>query len=382
MNKTLGYLFHLLRCVINDTMPEKPDDGADLDLLFKIAKHHNIANMICYGLEKLNEPLDKSVMEPFVYEKNFAIYKAAYLENDLTAVCDALEKNRIKHMPLKGSVVKYLYPSIDMRTSVDIDILFEKEYKEKIKEIMRSLGYTFEEEGYNHDIYRRKNVVIEMHTSLISEKHSIYKHFENTWDSVLLCENKEYMYQMTGEDFYIYTIAHLTKHFMNSGIGIRSFLDVYICKKKLKLDGDFIKNRLEEIGIYQFSQNVEALCEIWFENKESSGLLDEMAAFVIRSGEQGTKSIAMLNFISRVEGKNTKLNYYFKRLFLPMVDMKRHHKVLKKHPYLIIFFWVSRFLKIIFKKGKLKDSVNNFESSDLNTAKKVQEMHKKLGLNR
>lgn len=382
MKETVAYLFELIRCAIGSRTPPPPGQDVDLSLLFRLAKHHNIANILCYGLQRLEQPLPESRMEPFLYEQRLALYKAAYFENELLLICAALEENQIRHMPLKGSVIKHWYPSVDMRTSVDIDILFEEDKQEQVRGILRDLGYEFAQEGYNHDVHRKPNIVVEMHTSLISEKHSIYRHFENVWEDALLCENRGYEYRMTHEDFYVYTVAHLTKHFLNSGIGIRAFLDVSICDQALPLDRERVEQKLKEIGIYEFYRHVRALCGVWFSGEESTELLGEMASFVLRSGEQGTSDTAMLNELSGIRGKNTKLGYYRRRLFLPLVDMKRYYKTLNERPYLLGFFWVYRFFQIMFKKGRAQSSINYVERADLDAVNKVREMQKKLGLNR
>ena len=53
----------------------------------------------------------------------------------------AFEKNGIAHMPLKGILMKQLYPRPDMRIMGDADILIRVEQYEKIKPLLEELGF-------------------------------------------------------------------------------------------------------------------------------------------------------------------------------------------------------------------------------------------------
>ena len=55
-------------------------------------------------------------------------------------------------------------------------------------------------------------------------------------DMVWVCSSpfKEspYCFQMSNDMFVFYHIAHMAKHFIAGGCGIRSFIDLYLLKKK------------------------------------------------------------------------------------------------------------------------------------------------------
>ncbi len=44
------------------------------------------------------------------------------------------------HVPLKGSIIKNMYPSIDMRTMSDMDILIKREDAKKVHDILIEMG--------------------------------------------------------------------------------------------------------------------------------------------------------------------------------------------------------------------------------------------------
>ena len=46
---------------------------------------------------------------------------------ELNNVCDVFTKEKLVHIPLKGSIIKNMYPSTDMRSMSDMDILIKRE---------------------------------------------------------------------------------------------------------------------------------------------------------------------------------------------------------------------------------------------------------------
>ena len=69
------------------------------------------------------------------------------MDIDKARLFERMEKGQIWYMPLKGTVIKELYPSIGMRQMSDFDILFDKKYAENVREIMLDLGFTCEHFG-------------------------------------------------------------------------------------------------------------------------------------------------------------------------------------------------------------------------------------------
>ena len=56
-------------------------------------------------------------------------------------ICDAFEKNGIDHMPVKGTLLKHMYPSHELRKMGDADILIREAQYAAIVPIMKELGF-------------------------------------------------------------------------------------------------------------------------------------------------------------------------------------------------------------------------------------------------
>ena len=129
------YLIKLLKAVLNNEIPVPPPKDLDWPELYKLAKYHSISNIVYYAIMKLdssNRPSEK-VFKAFEQDMNIAKAREALQHFALEDVLKAYESECVKCMPLKGTIIKYLYPKPDMRSMSDIDILFEKSDRDKVK---------------------------------------------------------------------------------------------------------------------------------------------------------------------------------------------------------------------------------------------------------
>lgn len=112
--------------------------------------------------------------------KNISLSETQITE--LVRVLDAFETHEIHHMPVKGAILKGLYPQAEMRRMGDADILINYEQYEDIRRVMADLGYeelyeSDHELVWNHDLMR-----IELHKRLIpSYKKDYYQYYGDGW---------------------------------------------------------------------------------------------------------------------------------------------------------------------------------------------------------
>lgn len=129
------YLMYLIRCVLNDKIPAKEKlDKMNLSGVFAVAKAHSLTAIAAYALESAG-----IYDNAFEEEKNKAIRKEIILDAEREKVLAELGKAGIWYMPLKGIIIKDLYPQIGMRQMCDNDILFNKSKIEMLKQLMISI---------------------------------------------------------------------------------------------------------------------------------------------------------------------------------------------------------------------------------------------------
>ena len=161
MNETQKSLIYLLSCSVNGIIPDKARVQAmDMEKLYALAKKHSVQGAVCIALERAGIRNDKFYQ---AYKK--AIRKNIFLDAERAAITADFEKQGIWYMPLKGSVLKDLYPEIGMRQMADNDMLFDSDKQYQVKEIMEAHGYKAESVGVsNHDIYMKPPVLnFELH---------------------------------------------------------------------------------------------------------------------------------------------------------------------------------------------------------------------------
>ncbi|MGE5403745.1 MAG: nucleotidyltransferase family protein [Candidatus Saccharibacteria bacterium] len=363
------YLISLLAAVLRSENPPPVPPGLDLERLFKLASWHSVAGMVCYGLNRL-EPLPApELMKAFRDARSKGLAREARQELETRQILSALEEQQIKCMVVKGLIIKNLYPQPDMRMMADVDILVEANQLEKAGEIMLSLGYTAESTGSNHDVYYKRPVMnIELHRALIAEQYSsLYAYFGSGWERTRLAAGSQYQYEMSPEDFYIYLLAHMAKHYRNGGTGIRSVMDVWVYNHRCqdKLDWDYINAELKKVDLHSFARNMEALAESWFSPNSSYDLYPEITAFILGNGTYGNKQNSAINEFIKIRNDNesfamAKLKYALRVFFPNLEHMTILYPFLKKYPFLMPLGWFLRVIRTVrFNRNNIRIEIGN-----------------------
>ena len=359
-------------------------DEEELERLFRLSKKQDVAHIVSDGLLKFGLINDNSALKAaFQKESMLALYRYQKLSYDLKKISDTLEKNAIPHMPLKGSVLRASYPKPWMRTSCDIDVLVKEEDLERAKEALcGKLGYKAGNKN-SHDLpfETSSGMHLELHYNLIES--SINEMAEGVlsevWDKAVLCEGSEYRYSMPSELFYFYHIAHMAKHFVNGGCGVRSLLDLWIMEHKWTFSEEEKNNLLQRGGLSEFTKEAVKLSECWFSFAPLQLTQEKMQEYIINGGIYG-------NMENRITVQQTKrggkLKYAMSRIFLPCDILKYKYPVLNKHRWLLPFMQVRRWFSLVFC-GRLKSSVRELKingSVSADDAKNTAELLNKLGL--
>ena len=305
---------------------------------------------------------------------------------ELNEILKIFNSGKIKVMPLKGSILKKLYPSPELRTMCDIDFLYDD--KHDIRNIMQNLGYKLTHKSNHHDVYEKPPFMnVEMHHHLISEDFNIIReYYDNIWNVVIKEDENSSVYKMSNEDFYIFMITHIAKHFQFGGIGIRYVFDEYIFLNHYKdtLDYDYIAYELEKINLKKFEENFKKLMTIWFYEEECDEFFEEMTKYVVESTVHGTSNhVQMLKMAIGVKGQNTlksnKLKYLWNRVFPSFTSMKYRNPILKKLPILLPYFYIERMVTALFcKRKQTYYEITGLQNFNVNKAKIVQNINDKM----
>jgi hypothetical protein len=203
------------------------------------------------------------------------------------------------------------------------------------------------------------------------------------WDkSHSISDSNEYV--MSCEDFYIYHIIHMAKHFKNGGIGLTHIMDIVMMNKAYTdLNKDSINSELKSLGLKVFENNLQLLTQYWFDNytptKDLKRTLELLGNYLFFGGAFGLKS--QKEIIAIIERNDTKPSL-LKKVFPDRRTMIDYYgNSLKKFPFLLPFYWINLNLKRIFRgKKDLKNNIERIKNISDEQIELTRELMKRCGM--
>lgn len=346
-------LFLIIKAALTDSS-ETVDGEIDYEELFVLSRKHQIVPMVLQGL--YNTVGDFEAKEKF-YEYTF--YLMCHNQNQtywLDEIQKIFENNHIDYMLLKGSSVKGLYPTAEMRLMGDIDILIKEEQYPEIQNLLSQAGLQ-EIMVTDHElIWKGENgVQIELHRKLIpSYNDDYYTYYCKPWEKAVFKEGNRYA--MSVEDEYIYIFTHLTKHYRDGGIGLRHIIDIwYFNRCYPEMDMGYIQSELEKLELAVFHQHILDTIEVWLCGKKANELTDYITERIIESGSYGIKEKCDMANAARLSATSesvvsAKRSNIFSAVLMPYSSMKKKYPVLRRMPFLLPVMWVVRWIDAIVNK--------------------------------
>lgn len=365
--KQTGYdMLYLSVCAVNGIKPNLDCIAhVELEKLFQMCQFHSLTAIVCMALESAGIT-DKK----FIEAKSKAIRKNILLDTERKKILDFLEQNEIWHMPLKGIILKELYPKIGMRQMADNDILYDKSYQKQVFAFMNKIGYTTDSIGKtHHDTYMKPPVYnFEMHTGLFTKRNNekFYSYYSEIKKHLVQDTKNGYRFHFTDEDFYVYMTAHEYKHYNDGGTGLRSLLDcfIFVKEKGTFLNWNYIKQQTDILEITDFEQKTRQLSMKIFtihDFGELSSAEKEMLEFYLFSGTYGTVKHVLekrVRTFSEQTGSTSKFGYIWYRLFPPMEFYKKYLPFFYRHKFLLPVGWIFRLLRgITFRRKRMKNEL-------------------------
>lgn len=334
LSNTEQYLIELLISAMDGTAPPAP--YAELSDVMKLAEFHSVANLAYYAAEKLE--LQEELRRKWSQLRDREIMHDIRQTTELALLCSAFQEAGIRFLPLKGAIMKELYPQSDYRSMSDIDILIDTQNISAVRAVMLSIGYEACDLDHGiHDVYTKMpSVSVEIHRELFGDDGKEFAPiFSDIWDH---CTSENGFCRLNNEYFFAFLLAHGMKHYQLGGTGVRTFLDLYVFRKAHPdTDTEKICRMFSECGCEKLCRDFMALSDMWFCDKADEKLM-EMAEYILRGGTYGT-------FENQVEYElqsKSKTQYILSKIFPSLSHMKQQYPVLKKIPVLMPLVWLYR----------------------------------------
>ena len=383
IGRNFNAVIYLISCHLNGIVPDKElISHVSINDIYSSAVRHSLDSLVTTALEAAGFSSQKATEK-----KLLSIRKAMLFDTARAEILTRLEERGIKYLPLKGIILKDLYPSVGLRQMSDNDILFDKEYREDVRDIMVELGYAVKLYGRsNQDVYMKEPVLnFEMHVALSPDDYSktFMDYFSSAFERAVSDGVSKFGYKMTDEDFYVFMKAHEYKHYTIHGTGLRSLVDVYVYHKAkgAMLDYNYIEAECKKLGagdheainLSDYEKITRDLAIRIFEPDVAKALVEsdrgvcespiseDEKAFLytfLDSATYGTAERSISNLLGRkkrkdnISSEQAKRRFFLRFLFPDMDYYRSRCPDIDKKKHLIPVIWLKRSFAAIFKRPR------------------------------
>ena len=254
----------------------------------------------------------------------------------------------ILYMPLKGAVLRTLYPKPYLRTSCDTDYLLPKEECDRAVSLLTDKGGYTVLSATPHDVAVgiRGQVTLELHSALFEERDRgavCPSPFEGA-----LTEGESARRAMHPDYLLFYHIAHMAKHFSMGGCGLPPLVDLWLLERGKTLSGGAIE-LLRLSGLYRFYRAMHALSLSYLEGAPFDEGGEELHEYLLTGGLYGERERRLALAEEKKGGRRA---YFLARVFPPKKTLEKRYPTLEKRPYLYPYYACRRLLSYLSSSDK------------------------------
>lgn len=367
----------LLRSAVTGQKLPLPE-GFDLETADDLVQKQGLLPLIYQGAFQCGVDPKSEQMVRYQNQYFRCMMRSAQQMQKVQQIFKVFDENGIDYLPVKGCVLKELYPYPEMRSMGDADILIRMEQYDRIKPIMTELGFR-EEVWSSYDVHwNSKELLVELHYKLFADnaedQMDLHRYFSDGWSKAKRCSAGRHTF--TIEDQFLYIFSHMTKHFRFCGIGARQIVDLFVYRNVYpELDEAQIERVLGKLELLEFYRNIKKLLAVWFEGAPAEPVTDLIGGYIFSGGSFGSEKNTLLS--REVIGSRnaaaggSKLRAIRRALFPGLEYLQLSYNVLFKHPWLYPLFWVVRWVDILVnrrknirKKGKIILNMSDAQVKD------------------
>lgn len=381
MRELDSYLAELIKAQLENRIAAALPSSISVNQIVEVAVQNQMKYLLLGALvrvpnlvEEEREHLRKHVIR--------CVLRTAVQVKELGELEQSFEKAGVVNQPMKGAVLRFLYPSPEMREMSDIDILIAEQNMETASAILKQRGYLLSESIKHHDIYMNPPfLIVEAHRAMYDKTvdRNQYGYFSN-FSRAKVKEGCRYTQVFGKEDFYVYMMSHMAKHFYQTGCGIRHLVDIYIYLNAYRnsMDRKYVEQELDRCGILTFTIHMEQLAFEWLDGGKLSPFHEKLFAYMLDSGIYGKDENGIWNKFVYQKGSDKEMSrgqlkrWYF---FPPLYYMSEYYPYLEKKPWLLPWAWLVRGVCGIFEhKGSFKRKmIDHIDKEQIQTLKTIYE---------
>lgn len=319
------YLAHLVVRGLYDEVPEKPSASMSLADVFELACWNSITGLTWHAVKMLDS-LESSLRAEWEEAALETALRRIQFDAERNAIIRALSERGISSMPIKGATISSLYPSMDMRSMADNDILYGsieqqdgeswrirgETQEERLRTmeatrseliaVMNDLGYVCDgpsplTESHDINFFKPPFLSFEMHHAMLNvwyRKHGFVSLglFSNPWEGAVISIDDKvhgtgFLMRREPEIEYAYYVLHAMKHCVAGGIGLRCLADLRVMLDAWGSDLNWRRTSkaLESCGVERFESDLRNLCNKVF---DGGGLATSDEDWLVKMAYEGT----------------------------------------------------------------------------------------------
>lgn len=376
LTKTQEKVIEILRAELTGTDEADLTGLSDKELaeIYHLAKAHNLSSMAGDYLSR-HGVMNKVILRDMAYAQT----NVEKQEKAIAEITKVLSDAHIPFLPLKGIIMRKLYPKPWMRLSGDIDILIKEADKKRIYDIFTNqLQYRLESTLDEDHFITKEGISIDISTQLraplsMDPDGSLFFDIWNYADTAKIPA------ELDDAMLYAVTIGHIAKHLPQGGCGINHVMDVWVLNHTGSLTEDQKSKRepvIKEKHLDKLEKAIRMLSEKWFSNN-GTGYDTELEEYILSGAAHGTVN----NKVSATGAGQNKSRYLFTRIFEPYDYLITLFPELKGKKWLTPYYEVKRWI-IRLKSGRstaIKKELSAILKEDTENSA-TGRMMKRLGL--
>lgn len=363
--------------------PANVSPDASIDEYVQFARMQQIEALMIIGLSKSGVLISEDVRRVLYGAVAVSVRQLSALKQ----LCETFDEHDIDYMPLKGSMLKNLYPSNEMRSMGDIDILVRIGQYERIRPLMLEEGYEEDHESDHEYVWNGKGVHVELHKLFFQPSNQDYfDYFGECWQFARKTD-KSHCYEMSPEDTLIYLFTHFSKHYRNAGVGLRQAIDFHVYRRAYPdIDETYVLEKMRLLRIERFYENTMHMLDVWFEDAEHTEASQLISDRLFSSGVFGKQEDLQQSKVLRRMGtdgtvEKIKLRIWFERIFLPLSGMSKLYPILRRLPVFLPVMWIVRCFDVVLRKREcLHSYIQKDKKVSRESVKAYQDILRKSGL--
>lgn len=282
----------------------------------------------------------------------------------LAGIYSLFQEHGIVYMPVKGAVLKSMYPQSELRVMGDADILIRQEQYPVIREILSALGFQEDLESDHEYIWCAGDFKLELHKRLIPSYNKDYDGYYGDGWQLARREAQSSACYLSPEDHFIYLLVHFAKHYRDGSVSAKNICDFWVFRNAYPhMDEAYLHAELQKLKLLEFYQNILDLLDTWFEGTAPTRAVEILTQTAFRGGIYTFEESQLTVSVIKLQKETASLSgskgvWLWRKLFPPANALSQRYPVLKKYPLLLPVIWAARWFEALFlRHDRIRDSL-------------------------